>query len=572
MRTDSTNLSADALESCRGHVRDRFGADYLPDEPRRYAASDAAQEAHEAIRPSNVGTQAAMLDGIDPDGVRLYDLIWRQFVACQMTDARYLSTTITIEAGEFELRVRGRIMQFDGYTKVLPPASSPDDDRALPDLTVGEALTLADVEGIQHFTRPPPRFGEASLVRELEKRGIGRPSTYAAIISTIQERGYVTLSNRRFHAEKIGELVTDRLVENFENLLDYGFTAALEEELDEIAEGNAEWRSVLNEFYEGFSARLAAAESNEGGMRANVPTDTEVACPTCGRQMQIRTGSTGVFLGCSGYALPPKERCTTTLNLIPGDDAVDTDADAEGESRLLRSLHKCPRCATPMTSFLIDETRKLHVCGNNPDCPGYEVEQGQFRIKGYDGPELECDRCGAAMQLKSGRFGKYFGCTQCKNTRKLLRSGEPAPPKADPVPMPELRCEKVDDHYLLRDGAAGIFLAASQFPKNRETRAPLVAELLPHANELDPKLRYLLEAPVADPDGRPAVVRFSRKSREQYVQSEEDGTATGWRAFYKNGRWVAETAAPAKAKPKPKAKSKAKAKRKVGTGRKPAGS
>jgi DNA topoisomerase-1 len=196
-----------------------------------------------------------------------------------------------------------------------------------------------------------------------------------------------------------------------------------------------------------------------------------------------------------------------------------------------------------MDGYLIDETRKLHVCGNNPDCSGFEVESGQFRIKGYEGPVIECDKCGSDMQLKSGRFGKYFGCTadDCKNTRKLLRSGEPAPPKADPVPMPELRCEKVDDFYLLRDGASGIFLAASQFPRNRETRAPLVLELKPHANELDPKFSYLLEAPEHDPEGRPAVIRFSRKEKQQYVQSEEDGKATGWRATYQEGRWI-ETA------------------------------
>jgi DNA topoisomerase I len=195
-----------------------------------------------------------------------------------------------------------------------------------------------------------------------------------------------------------------------------------------------------------------------------------------------------------------------------------------------------------MDSYLIDESRKLHICGNNPDCDGFAVEQGQFRIKGYEGPVLECDKCGAEMQLKSGRFGKYFGCTaaDCRNTRKLLRSGEAAPPKADPIPMPELRCEKVDDYYLLRDGASGIFLAASQFPKNRETRAPLVRELKPHANELDPKLRYLLDAPETDPDGRPVVIRYSRKDKSQYVQSEEDGKATGWRAVYRDGRWVSE--------------------------------
>jgi DNA topoisomerase-1 len=172
------------------------------------------------------------------------------------------------------------------------------------------------------------------------------------------------------------------------------------------------------------------------------------------------------------------------------------------------------------------------------------------------------------MQLKSGRFGKYFGCSSedCKNTRKLLRNGEPAPPKADPIPMPELRCEKVDDYYLLRDGASGIFLAASQFPRNRETRAPLVAEIKPHANELDPKFSYLLNAPETDPDGLPALIRYSRKTREQYVQSEEDGKATGWKAFYVDGRWV-EQAKPVK---KPAAGKKAAPKKKVAAKKKAA--
>jgi DNA topoisomerase-1 len=231
------------------------------------------------------------------------------------------------------------------------------------------------------------------------------------------------------------------------------------------------------------------------------------------------------------------------LNLISGDEAVDVDEDEEGESRLLRGKQKCPICATPMDSYLIDEQRKLHVCGNNPDCHGFAVEAGTYRIKGYDGPVIECDKCGAQMQLKSGRFGKYFGCTadDCKNTRKLLRSGEAAPPKADPVAMPELKCSKVDDYYLLRDGASGIFLAASQFPKNRETRAPQVRELKPHANELDPKFKYLLDAPIADPQGLPAVIRYSRKAKEQYVMSEVDGKPSGWRALYRDGKWHEES-------------------------------
>ncbi len=570
MRTDSTNLSADAVAGCRAHIDTHYGAPYLPEQAKVYSSKGDAQEAHEAIRPSNVGTQTSHLTGVDPDAVRLYDLIWRQFVACQMTDAQYLSSAITVGAGDYELRVRGRILQFDGFTRVLPPASRKEEDTPLPDLEEGEILDLHDVEGIQHFTKPPPRFGEASLVRELEKLGIGRPSTYAAIISTIQDRGYVTLINRRFYAEKIGELVTDRLSENFSDLMDYGFTANMEEQLDQVAHGQAKWNEVLDTFYGDFSAKLDQAKAEEGGMRANDPTDTDIPCVTCGRAMQIRTGSTGVFLGCSGYSLKPKERCTATVNLIPGDEAVDVDLDAEGESKLLRRMHNCPQCGVNMLSYLLDEGRKLHICGNNPGCAGFEIESGQFKIKGYDGPVLDCDKCGSEMQLKSGRFGKYFGCMACKNTRKLLRSGEPAPPKADPVPMPELACEKVDDYYLLRDGASGLFLAASQFPKNRETRAPKVSELIPHANELDPKFTYLMDAPERDSDGNLAIIRYSRKTKEQYVQTEIEGKATGWRAFYQDGRWVAEQA-PATTKKSAATKKTAKKKSvKKATAKKPA--
>src|SRR5690606_28091040 len=312
-----------------------------------------------------------------------------------------------------------------------------------------------------------------------------------------------------------------------------------EERLDEIATGNDEWKRVLNEFYQDFSKQLGQAESPDQGMRSNEPTATDIDCPTCGRKMQLRTASTGVFLGCSGYALPPAERCKTTINLIPGEESLSTGDDEEQETNALRNKRRCPICSTAMDSYLIDDRRKLHVCGNNPDCAGYELETGSFKIKGYEGPTLECDKCGSEMQLKTGRFGKYFGCTSesCGNTRKLLRSGEPAPPKIEPVAMPELKCEKVDDTYVLRDGAAGLFLAASKFPRNRETRAPLVKELVPHRAEIDAKYHYLLDAPQQDPQGNPAIIRFSRKSKEHYVMTEEGGKATGWSAFYVNGRW-----------------------------------
>ena len=540
MRTDSTNLSQDAVESARAFIGERFGQSYLPDAPNRYASKDGAQEAHEAIRPTEV-TQAGDDLAVERDAQRLYELIWRQFVACQMVPAEYLATTLTIEAEGFELKARGRVLKFDGYTRVMKPAGKKEEDQSLPDLEEGAEMTLQALDPQQHFTKPAPRYTEASLVKELEKRGIGRPSTYASIISTIQDRGYVKLENRRFYAEKLGDIVTDRLAESFSDLMDYGFTARMEDHLDEIAAGNREWRELLDAFYAEFKAKLEHAEAEEG-MRPNQPVPTDIDCPTCGRKMQIRTASTGVFLGCSGYNLPPKERCKTTIDLIAGDEAVAADADEEAETEALRAKRRCPECGTAMDSYLIDETRKLHICGNSPDCSGYEIEQGKFRIKGYDGPTIECDKCGSEMQLKSGRFGKYFGCTNenCKNTRKLLRNGEVAPPKMDPIPMPELACQKVEDHYVLRDGASGLFLAASQFPKNRETRAPLVKELKAHRDELPEKYHFLLDAPSEDPDGRDAQIRFSRKTKRQYVMSERDGKASGWRAEYEDGQWRVE--------------------------------
>jgi len=546
MRTDSTNLSGEAVEACRGLIQSDFGARYLPEAANSYSSKEGAQEAHEAIRPSSVDVKPGSIGGLERDQERLYGLIWRQFVACQMTPAEYLSTSLTIKAGDFELKTRGRILVFDGHTAAQPPTGKASDSNvALPDVQVGEILNLERLDPKQHFTKPPPRFGEASLVKELEKRGIGRPSTYASIISTIQDRGYVRLDNRRFHAEKMGEIVTERLVENFGDLMDYGFTAGLEEALDEVAVGSKQWKKVLGDFYTDFRKKLTAAEDQVKGMRKNSPTDTDIPCPKCERPMQIRTASTGVFLGCSGYALPPKERCKSTINLISGDE-VETVADGadedESEARMLLKKHHCKICQTAMDSYLVDEGRKLHVCGNNPDCTGFEVEIGTFQIKGYDGPVLECDKCGDDMELKSGRFGKYFGCSaeECKNTRKLMRNGEPAPPKCDPIPMEHLRCEKCDDFYLLRDGLAGIFLAASQFPKHRETRAPTVEEIVSVKDQLDPKYKFLASAPRVDHEGRPSIVRFARKTKEQYVTSEQDGKTTGWRAHYQGGKWVEE--------------------------------
>ncbi|WP_218352921.1 type I DNA topoisomerase [Alteromonas lipotrueiana] len=546
MRTDSTNLSQEALDTCRSFIDDSFGNKYLPDNPIRYGSKEGAQEAHEAIRPSNVVVKADSLGDMERDAQRLYELIWRQFVACQMTPAKYDATTIKVAAGDYELVAKGRVLKFDGWTKVQPQLRRKgEEDLLLPDVKQGDALNLKALDPKQHFTKPVARFNEASLVKELEKRGIGRPSTYASIISTIQDRGYVRLDSKRFYAEKMGEIVNDRLTDNFVDLMSYDFTANMEQQLDDIAGGQKDWKQVLNEFYEDFYTKLLKAEKDpdEGGMRPNQAIPAGIECGTCGREMNVRTASTGVFLGCSGYNLPPKERCTNTLNLTPGEEVIKVDDEEEMETAVLRSKRRCQVCGTAMDSYLVDETRKLHVCGNVPSCDGTYVESGTFKIKGYDGPIIECDKCGSDMELKNGRFGKYFGCTntECKNTRKLLRNGEAAPPKEDPVDLPELPCEKTDAHFVLRDGASGIFMAAHNFPKSRETRAPKVAELARFKDRISSKFYYLADAPQNDPDGNPTIVRFSRKTKQQYVMSENDnGKSTGWSAWYENGKWVAK--------------------------------
>jgi len=542
MRTDSTNLSADAVTAVREHIESEYGKAYMPEKPNFYGSKEGAQEAHEAIRPSDVTRSATSLNKMERDAERLYELIWRQFVSCQMTPAQYDVTTLKVEAANYELKATGRIVKFDGWTRVQSAVKrKSDDDITLPAVNVGNALALKTLDPKQHFTKPTARFNEASLVKELEKRGIGRPSTYASIISTIQDRGYARVESRRFFAEKMGEIITDRLDENFQELLSYDFTAQMEQELDQIANGEMDWKDSLNKFYKGFTKQLDIAnlEPDEGGMRPNQMVLTKIECPTCSRVMGIRTGTTGVFLGCSGYDLPPKERCKTTINLTSGDEAVATDDEAE--TMALLDKRRCGQCDTAMDAYLVDETRKLHVCGNNPACEGNEIEQGTFKIKGYDGPLIECDRCESDMELKNGRFGKYFACTntdECKNTRKLLKSGEVAPPKEDPVHLPELECEKNDAYFVLRDGAAGIFLAAHTFPKARETRAPQVAELHRFRERISEKFYYLADAPQKDPEGNFAVVRYSRKNKEQYVMTEIDKKATGWTAHFEGGKWV----------------------------------
>ena len=545
MRTDAPSLSKESIQDARNYIGDRVGEKYLTNAPRIYSSTENAQEAHEAIRPTNAYMTADDLLKQTEEEKRLYQLIWQQYIACQMPDAEYLSTSAKINIDEYTFSAKGREVVFDGYTKISQPVKSDNED-ILPPLEEGELLNLNEVKLDQKFTKPPSRYSEAALVKELEKKGIGRPSTYANIISTIQDRGYVEIQNRRFFVKKIGHIVTERLIESFDDIMDYEFTANLENNLDRVARGELDWKNVLDDFYNTFQKDLISA-SDESGMRGNQPTPTDITCP-CGKtNMVIRNSSNGVFLGCSGYQNTGDDKCKKTLNLVSGDEAISIDDSEEAENLLIKK--RCPKCGTSMDNYLIDENRKLHVCGKNPDCDGHLIEDGQFKIRGYDGPTLECHKCGSDMQLKTGRFGKYFGCLNdnCGATRALQRNGEPKPLTMEPIELPELKCLKCEDHYLLRDSMKGLFLAASQYPKNRETRAPKVDEIKDLKEQFITACRflpdkekhlYLLSAPEKDTDGNPYVIRYNRTEDTHYVASEKDGKKTKWTALFSNGEWV----------------------------------
>ncbi|UDG80962.1 DNA topoisomerase 1 [Candidatus Hartigia pinicola] len=541
MRTDSTNLSQDALNMLRTYINNTFGEKYLPKNVNIYSDKNHAQEAHEAIRPSNINVLADSLKDIESDAKRLYQLIWNQCISSQMTAAQYDSTTLVVKAGDFKLKAKGYTLRFDGWTHIIPSLNKNDKNKLLPPIQVGSELCLVHCVPYQHFTKSPPRFNEASLVKELEKRGIGRPSTYSAIISTIQDRGYVQIKNRRFYAEKIGEIVTDRLKEHFQDLMNYDFTARMENQLDHIANHKAEWKVVLDDFFSDFTQKLNIAEKKpeDGGMRHNPMVITSIICPNCKNNMGIRTASTGVFLGCASYTLSLKERCKKTINLIPENELLNIIEGDYAETNALRAKPRCTKCSIAMDSYFLDNQRKLHICGNNPTCEGYVIEKGTFFIKIHNTPVIYCNKCNSEMNLKIGRFGKYMSCTnaECKNTRKISKSGEIFPPKEDPVPLPELAYEKSNSYFVLRDGATGLFLAANTFPKSKETRAPLVEELQRFKDRLPEKLLYLADAPAKDPEGNSTFVRFSRKTKQRYISSKKNGKLTSWSAFYINGEW-----------------------------------
>lgn len=384
IRTDSTNLSKDALNMARRYIKHNFGNKYLPQYPTKYFSKNNTKEAHEAIRPSDINILAEHLNNIESNMQKLYKLIWCQFIASQMTPAQYNSIVLTVVAGEFKLRAYGSILCFDGWTKamLLPILHKKEEYCILSIIEISQILVLEKLLSGRHFTKPPARYSEASLVKELEKRGIGRPSTYVSIISTIQYRGYVHLNNHFFYANKIGEIVTNRLVKNFKELMNYEFTAYMENSLDQIALNQQEWKIVLDTFFDKLSQQLYVAEQDpqDGGMQPNLMVMTSINCPMCFRKMGIRIASTGIFLSCSGYNLALQERCKSTINLLQESKFLNIMKGEKVERKevnvLQQACRRCSTCRTVMDSYLIDNKRKLYICGNNPLCNGYEIEQG----------------------------------------------------------------------------------------------------------------------------------------------------------------------------------------------------
>jgi DNA topoisomerase I len=416
MRTDSVHVSNDAIAQVRELIPQRFGSDYLPEKPNYYKSKKDAQEAHEAIRPTDVSRAPEdVRKYLDDDLFKLYQLIWQRFVASQMLPAVFDQTTIDISAGDYTFRATGSVQKFDGYLRVYQsPAAIADreDDekdedsegKVLPRVSEGQTLRLDQIRPEQHFTEPPPRYTEATLVKELEEKGIGRPSTYASIISTIVEREYVNKHQGRFTPTMLGERVSALLVKAFDDVFDVTFTARLEEELDEIEEGKLPWRESVKEFWEKFIVDLAKADEEMVSYKIGIPTGKK--CEKCGQgELLERISRHGFFLGCSRYP-----DCDFIQDLAP-------EAEADSEDAV------------------------------------------QF-----------CENCGREMALKRGRFGAFLACTgypDCKTTRRLVEGTRK--PRLPDVPIGE-KCPDDGGELLKRHGRFGEFIGCSNYPKCKYTR------------------------------------------------------------------------------------------------------
>ncbi|GAB4263401.1 MAG: type I DNA topoisomerase [Deferrisomatales bacterium] len=395
MRTDSTRLSADAVQACREYIGRTYGAQYLPAKPVVYRTKKGAQDAHEAIRPTDMAHEPERIRRyLDDDQFRLYKLVWDRFVACQMRPALYDQTVFDVDAGPYSFRATGSILKFKGFMAVYvegvddpDPEAADEEGRRLPPLKEGEVLRLLGLTADQHFTQPPARFTESTLVKELEDKGIGRPSTYAQILSTLRDKDYVRMEQRRFVPTDLGILVNDLLVQNFPQVLDVGFTAQMEAELDHVEEGTREWRDLLKNFYAPFSETLKrAAQEMENVKAREEPTD--VACDQCGRTMVVRWGRNGFFLACSGY---PECRNTKEFRRNPDGTVQVVEDEKTGE--------KCPRCGSELT-LKKGRFGRFVACSNYPECRHTQPVA--------TGVACPAEGCSGQLVEKQSRRGKVF--------------------------------------------------------------------------------------------------------------------------------------------------------------------
>jgi len=458
MRTDSVRVSNDALAQVRELIPERFGANYLPEKPNFYKSKKDAQEAHEAIRPTEVSRAPEdVRKFLDDDVFKLYQLIWQRFVASQILPAVFDQTTIDISAGDYTFRATGSVQKFDGYLRVyqLPEAAADREEeekgeegegRTLPPVAEGQALRLEQLRPEQHFTEPPPRYTEATLVKELEEKGIGRPSTYATIISTIVEREYVNKDQGRFTPTMLGEKVSDLLVKSFEDIFDVTFTARLEEELDEIEEGKLPWHRSVSEFWEKFELDLDKAEGEMESYKAGIPTGLK--CEKCGEgELLERISRHGFFLGCSRYP-----ECDFTKDLSPevGGEEVESESTVE----------YCENCGKEM-AIKRGKWGPFLACTGYPECKTTRrLVTGTRKARKPDEPlDEKCPECGSGLVKKHGRFGEFVGCSgypKCKYTRPITLG---------------IKCPKCGTGEFVRRGSAKgrgrtrIFYGCSLYPE-----------------------------------------------------------------------------------------------------------
>jgi DNA topoisomerase-1 len=502
MRTDSLRVSDEAMTAVREKIKADFGERYLPAKPIRYAAGKMAQEAHEAIRPTDLSfTPDRIRDHLSHDQFRLYQLIYARFVASQMAPAVFTVTDVAIAAGAGVFKAQGKVLKFDGHLRVWPPGGKKEDE-LLPALTAGQALDLHALDATQHFTQPPPRYSEATLIKALEKEAIGRPSTYAPIIQTIQDRKYVEQKERRFHATDLGMVVTDFLVERFPKILDLKFTAHMEDELDSIATAQEDMVKVLDEFYYPFQDALKTAEAQ--AERVQILTDE--VCHVCGAPMLMKFGKTGPFLGCSKYT-GTDEGCNATRPLggVPRAEAVE-------------SAHACPKCGKPLMIRENKRGEKFLSCSGYPDCKeSFNMDKDGNPVPSVVETEYTCDKCGKPMALRQSARGAFLGCTgfpKCRNAMPVDEQGHPIPPV-----KVEVNCEKCGKPMAVRRGRRGSFLGCTGYPKCRGT-APIpdelkdqLAEQLAAAApaEAGPDLKSIAVDETCEDCGGPMVVRRGKR-------------------------------------------------------------